>query len=135
MHNFVKKQSAVSIMKTRFYEREPNRITLTVLGLLFLSLVVFFALTKNTPSDDVENTGIVSDISYVDYILNARSQTRIKYYRIRIDYSFEGKQYTRTVEVLPKEYKAMFPDNLKKDEVIRIKHPVSKPYNLSLMKH
>ncbi len=102
-----------------------------VLGLIVLlfSILIFIETRKEKEIDSfgMDNVGIVDYCQYVSYIDNAKSQKRISFYRIRVDYQFKGGNYSATIEMQPQEYNDMFGYKLNKGDEIAIKHSTQNP--------
>ena len=104
-----------------------------VLGLiaLLLSILIFMEIRKDKEIDThgIDSIGIINYCEYVSFIDNAKSQTRVSFYRIRVDYQYGEKKYSSTIELLPHEYADKIGKKLHKGDEIPIRHSILNPNN------
>ena len=102
-----------------------------IIGLLIvvLSILIFIESRKEK---DVETHGFdslatVVNYKYISYIDNARSQKRISFYRIGLEYKYSGSNYSITLELQPNEFKEKIGYKLNKGDKISIRHSSLNP--------
>ncbi|MCY1632871.1 hypothetical protein [Marinifilum sp. D737] len=107
-----------------------------VLGLLILSISILVLIQNNKEKEikmfGVNNSAEVKNIEFVSFIDNAKSQQRISFYRIKIQYRYDGSSYSRTLELQPQEYKITIGRKLIKGDKISIEHSSRNPTNVKI---
>lgn len=107
-----------------------------VLGLLILLISILVLIQNNKEKEikmfGVNNSAEVKNIEFVSFIDNAKSQQRISFYRIKIQYRYDGSSYSRTLELRPQEYKIMIGRKLIKGDKISIEHSSRNPTNVKI---
>lgn len=107
-----------------------------IIGLLIAAFsILIFAETrkeKDIETHGFENTATVNNYKYISYIDNARSQKRISFYRIGLDYQYNGHNYSVTLELQANEYHDKIGYKLNEGDKISIIHSSVNPKNMTL---
>ncbi|MDE5423614.1 hypothetical protein L3073_15450 [Ancylomarina sp. DW003] len=107
-----------------------------IIGLLIVAFSILIFVERRREKDievhGFENSATVNYYKYVSYFDNARSKNRISFYRIGIDYQYNGNDYSVTIELQPNEFNDKIGYKLNIGDEISIKHSSLNPKNVIL---
>ena len=119
---------------TRFNNKENPYFIIIGFLIVAFSILIFSESRKekDIETHGFDNVATVSSYKYVSYIDNARSQNRISFYRIGLDYQYNGHNYSVTLELRPNEFKDKIGYELNKGDEIAIRHSSLNPKNVTV---
>jgi hypothetical protein len=115
--------------KNNLFAKPVFKVLAFLIFLFSILIIIESNKKKEIDTHGINNTGLVNFCEYVSYIDNAKSQKRISFYRIRVDYEYNGSNYSATIELQPQEYKEQIGKKLNKGDKISIRHSIKNPNN------
>jgi len=121
-----------------FNSLNKNTPFLRIFGLLILSFSFLLIINQRNANEisryGVQNEAIIEYCNFESFIDNAKSQKRISFYRIGIQYSYEGESYSATKELQVNEFKEKIGRKLERGDKIIIQHSKRHPRKVEIIK-